>query len=101
MTAYFQDWAKSKFTLHTCGCSLVLYSCLGKLQGSRFATVEDLKSLTERFDTGLKRSFSDADSAKQHFVKFGSHRDNDPSRGVKNGRLSILGLVAPSSRMGS
>jgi len=59
------------------------------LKNSKFDNEQDLKAFTESFDTGLKSIFSD--SSKLQFVKFGSARDTDASRGVKGGKFSLQG----------
>ena len=60
-----------------------------RLKGSKFDNKEDLKALTESFDSGLKSTFSD--NAKQQYIKFGSPRDKNLSCGVKDGKFSVLG----------
>jgi hypothetical protein len=44
---------------------------------------------SQRFDEGLKRVFSD-DHGSQ-YVKFGTPKENDPSCGIKAGRLALTG----------
>ena len=65
-----------------------------RFKDSKFDNKEDLAAFTTAFDTGLKTSFSD--NSKPQFVKFGSLRDNDTRCGVKSGKLSLAGWVAPS-----
>ena len=60
-----------------------------KFRGSKFDTDADLEAFSRKFDEGAKRVFS-ADQADQ-YVRFGSPRDNDPSCGVKGGRLTLPG----------
>lgn len=60
-----------------------------KLKDSKFDNKQDLDTLTESFDTGLKAAF--ADNTKPQFIKFGSPRDNNAGCGVKNGKFSVLG----------
>ena len=60
-----------------------------KLKGSRFDTSEDLAAISQKFDEGVKRVFSD-DKATQ-YVKFGSPRDSDPKCGIKAGKLTLTG----------
>ena len=60
-----------------------------KLKKSKFNTPEDISAFSQKFDEGLKRVFSD-DSGAQ-FVKFGSPRDNDPTHGIKAGKLTLTG----------
>ena len=50
---------------------------------------QDIAIFAERFDTGLKATFSD--NSKPQFVKFGSPRDKDESCGVKGGKLNLPG----------
>jgi hypothetical protein len=62
-----------------------------KLKHSKFNTPEDLASFSQRFDDGLKKVFSMSNSNADKYVKFGSPRDNDPSCGIKAGRLALTG----------
>ena len=64
---------------------------LEKLKYSKFNTPEDLASFSQRFDEGVKKTFSMSNSHADQHVKFGSVRDNDPSCGVKAGRLALTG----------
>jgi len=56
---------------------------------SKFNNEQGLALFTERFDTGLKATFSD--NNKQQFVKFCSSWDDDASCGVKGGRFTLPG----------
>ena len=60
-----------------------------KLKRSKFNTPEDIANFAQKFDEGLKRVFSDENGAQ--FVKFGSPRDNDPTHGIKAGKISLTG----------
>jgi len=51
-----------------------------------------MDAFTERFDKGLKTSFSE--DSRPQFVKFGSARDNDSSRGIKGGKLTLQGWAS-------
>ena len=62
-----------------------------RLQYSKFNTPEDLATFSQRFDEGLKKVFSISNSHMSQFVKFGSLRDNDPSYGIKDGKLRLTG----------
>jgi hypothetical protein len=62
---------------------------LEKLKTSKFNTPEDLAAFSQRFDDGLKKVFSMSSDHVGKFVKFGSLRDNDPSCGIKAGRLAL------------
>ena len=64
-----------------------------KLQRSRFNTPEDLASFSQRFDEGVKKVFSTSNSTSDHYVRFGSPRDNDPSYGIRAGRLTLTGYA--------
>lgn len=48
-----------------------------------------MAAITQKFDEGLKRVFSDESAT--HYIKFGSPRDNDPKYGVKVGKLTLMG----------
>ena len=60
-----------------------------KLRRSKFNTPEDIAAFAQKFDEGLKRVFSDNSGAQ--YIKFGSPRDNDPSHGIKAGKLMLTG----------
>jgi len=60
-----------------------------KFRNSKFDTESDLDTFAERFDKGLKGTFSE--SNKPQFVKFGSARDNDSRCDVKAGKLTLQG----------
>ena len=62
-----------------------------QLEHSKFNTPEDLAAFSQRFDEGLKKNFSISSSHMNQYVKFGSPRDNDPSYGIKGGRLRLTG----------
>ena len=62
-----------------------------KLRGSKFDNDEDLEAFSQKFDEGVKQSFSVSNSRTNQFVKFGSPRDNDPSRGINRGKLTLTG----------
>ena len=62
-----------------------------QLQYSKFNTPEDLAAFSQRFDEGLKKNFSISNSHMSQFVKFGSPRDDDPSYGIKGGKLRLTG----------
>jgi len=59
------------------------------LRGSRFHTPENLAAFSQRFDEGVKKVFSN--NQADQYVKFGSLRDNDPTCGIKAGRLTLTG----------
>ena len=59
------------------------------LQGSKFNNPDHLDAFSQRFDEGVKRVFSD--NLKSQYVKFGTSKDNDPSFGIKAGRLMLTG----------
>lgn len=89
LTSRFQEYGKCKVKVTSCPSPRLTFPCPARLKNSRFDTEQDLASLTESFDTGLKTSFSD--NKKLLWVKFGAPRDNDPRCGVKGGKLSITG----------
>jgi hypothetical protein len=60
-----------------------------KLKGSRFNTPENIAAISQGFDEGLKRVFSD--DKEVQYVKFGSPRDNDPRFGIQKGKLTLTG----------
>jgi len=60
-----------------------------RFKNSRFDNELDLEAFTERFDTGLRVTFSD--SNKPYFVKFGSPRDHDARCGIKGGKFALSG----------
>ena len=62
-----------------------------KLKHSKFNTPEDLASFSQRFDDGVKKIFSMSNIHVDQYVKFGSLRDNDPSFGIKAGKLALTG----------
>ena len=62
-----------------------------QLRFSKFNTSEDLAAFSQRFDEGLKKNFLILNSNTNQFVKFGSPRDNDPSYGIRAGRLRLTG----------
>jgi hypothetical protein len=45
--------------------------------------------ISQKFDEGVKRVFSNDQAAQ--YVKFGLSRDNDPRCGIKAGRLTLTG----------
>ncbi|KAF9783759.1 hypothetical protein BJ322DRAFT_1109608 [Thelephora terrestris] len=61
----------------------------GAWSGSKLNTSWNLEMFSQRFDEGLKRVFSD-DHGSQ-YVKFGTPKENDPSCGIKAGRLALTG----------
>ena len=61
------------------------------LRGSRFNAPDHLAAFSQKFDEGVKKVFSNDQAAQ--YVKFGTLRDNDPSCGVKAGRLTLTGLT--------
>ena len=65
------------------------------LAGSKFNTSENIEAFSQRFDEGLKKVFSNNQGAQ--YVKFGSPRDNDPSYGIRAGRLTLAGYVSAPS----
>ena len=62
-----------------------------KLKHSKFNTPEDLAAFSQKFDGGVKKVFSMSNSHIEQYVKFGSLRDNDPSYGIKAGKLVLAG----------
>ena len=62
-----------------------------QLKFSKFNTSEDLAAFSQRFDEGVKKNFSIANSCESQFVKFGFPRDNDPSYGIKGGKSRLTG----------
>jgi hypothetical protein len=99
VTARFRDWAESKLKSILCCCSSSYAPVLGKLKKSNFSSNWYLKTLSDSFDNGTKKTFSDG--LKTQYLRFGSPRDNDPGRDIKDGKLSLPGLVVPSSRTAS
>ena len=59
------------------------------LKGSRFNTPDHLEAFSQKFDEGVKRVFSD--NLRSQYVRFGTSKDNDPSCGIKTGRLMLTG----------
>ena len=62
-----------------------------KFKGSNIFTKSDLDAFAVCFDKGLKGNFSEGSRAK--FVKFGSPRENDSRRDVKDGQLKLQGYA--------
>jgi len=62
-----------------------------KLKYSKFNTPGDLAAFSQKFDDGVKKVFSASNSRMDQYVKFGSPRDNDPSCGIRSGRLTLTG----------
>ena len=61
----------------------------GMLRGSGLDTPGNLEAFSQRFDDGVKKVFSN--NQMDQYVKFGSPRDNNPSCGIKAGRLTLTG----------
>ena len=61
----------------------------GVFRGSKFDTPENHAAFSQRFDEGVKKVFSNDQTAQ--YVKFGTMRDNDTNCGVKAGRLALTG----------
>ena len=61
----------------------------GRLRGSGLDTPGNLEAFSQRFDDGIKKVFSN--NQVDQYVKFGSPRDNNPSCGIKAGRLTLTG----------
>jgi len=61
------------------------------MRSSRFNTPENLAAFSQRFDEGVKKDFSN--NRTDQYVKIGSLglRDNDPTCGIKAGRLTLTG----------
>ena len=59
------------------------------LEGSRFDAPEVLTVISQKFDEGVKRLFSNEQVPQ--CVKFGYPKDNDPRCGIKAGRLTLTG----------
>ncbi|KAJ3535906.1 hypothetical protein NMY22_g6268 [Coprinellus aureogranulatus] len=57
------------------------------LSDSRF--VDDVDTLTQRFDRNTKHVFRKED--EPHHIQFGNHRDRDASLNIRGGRLTVSG----------
>ena len=79
----------SKVRSHALRTDKFLNSDEESWSGSRFKTSENIEAFSQRFDEGLKRVFSDNKGTQ--YVKFGSVKENDPSYGIKAGRLALTG----------
>jgi hypothetical protein len=60
-----------------------------RFRKSKYDDEKYLAIFTEKFDTGVKRTFSD--NTKPQWVKFGSPRDNNTRCGVKDGKIRVQG----------
>jgi len=62
-----------------------------KLKDSKYNTPEDVAVISQKFDEGVKKVFSTSNRDLNQYIKFGSLRDNDPSVGIKAGKLALTG----------
>jgi hypothetical protein len=60
-----------------------------KLSDSRFGTPEVIKQMTEIFDGTTKLRFRNPEDPS--YIKFGTVRDKDPQRDIRNGQLKLSG----------
>ncbi|KIL57122.1 hypothetical protein M378DRAFT_420144 [Amanita muscaria Koide BX008] len=60
-----------------------------KLKNSKYGTADSLDHITRKFDETTKRLFRDMKDLA--FIHFGSPLDKDPSVGIRNGQLKLLG----------
>ena len=72
-------------------CRSIAQPALEKLRYSKFNTPDDLALFSLRFDEGVKKVFSISNSRVDQYVRFGSPRDNDPTCGIRAGRLTLTG----------
>jgi hypothetical protein len=60
-----------------------------KLSDSRFGTPDVIKQMTEIFDGTTKLRFRNPEDPS--YIKFGTVRDKDPQRDIRNGQLKLSG----------
>jgi len=61
------------------------------LKDSKYNTPEDVAAISQKFDEGVKKVFSTSSRHAKQYIKFGSLRDNEPSVGIKAGKLALTG----------
>ena len=84
-----QRWSKVCPNIPLTGQSLNRQ--LEKLKDSKFNTPEYLEAISQKFDEGVKRVFSTSTRHSNQYIKFGTLRDNEPSVGIKAGKLTLTG----------
>ena len=62
-----------------------------KLQGSRFATTEDIDAMMTNFESMAKPTFRDPSVSS--YIKFGGPRDSDERFNIRRGTLTLSGYV--------
>ncbi|KAG1792831.1 uncharacterized protein HD556DRAFT_1432493 [Suillus plorans] len=60
-----------------------------KLSGSRFGTPDIVQQMTDIFDSTTKLRFRNPEDPS--YIKFGTVRDKDPQRDIRNGQLKLSG----------
>ncbi|KIK43059.1 hypothetical protein CY34DRAFT_804224 [Suillus luteus UH-Slu-Lm8-n1] len=60
-----------------------------KLSGSRFGTPDIIQQMTDVFDSTAKLRFRNMEDPS--YIKFGTVRDKDPQRDIRNGQLKLSG----------
>jgi hypothetical protein len=60
-----------------------------KLSGSRFGTPDIVQQMTDIFDGTTKLRFRNPEDPS--YIKFGTVRDKDPQRDIRNGQLKLSG----------
>ncbi|KAG1737858.1 uncharacterized protein EDB91DRAFT_471992 [Suillus paluster] len=60
-----------------------------KLSGSRFGTPDIVQQMTDIFDSTTKLRFRNPEDPS--YIKFGTVRDRDPQRDIRNGQLKLNG----------
>jgi len=62
-----------------------------QLEHSKFNTPEDLAAFSQRFDEGVKKTFSVSNSPEDQHVESSPPRDNDPNCEIKTWKLRLTG----------
>ncbi|KAI0643476.1 hypothetical protein C8Q79DRAFT_182232 [Trametes meyenii] len=59
------------------------------LKNSKYGNDEDIKAMMDDFDKSTKPAFTDP--SHRSFIKFGSMKDNEPSKNIRRGQLTLSG----------
>ena len=61
------------------------------MEDSKFGDPDYIDAFSERFDNGVKKTFSVLNSHEDQFVKIGNARSNDLSHNISRGLLKLTG----------
>ena len=64
---------------------------LERLKRSKLDTPEGRAAFSQRFDEGVKKTFSVSNGRADQYVEFSCPRDNDPNCQIKGWRLKLTG----------